>query len=247
MPSVFIAGATGGIGSALATEYANRGWSVALLARDAAAMEALARTLEGARPGASVQTASADADTVGTTADAVAALIGACGTPDLAIYASGAMTPTTHDVMRDMEAFTDMLRVNVIGAAEFVESVLPPMRALGRGHVAALGSIAGERGRKGNPMYGASKAALHAYLEGVRNREAATGIRVSTIKPGFVRTRMLGEGKYPGAIEPSHAARIIADRLAASAESFFVPRWWGGVALGLHVTPRGLFKRIGPA
>ena len=247
MPTVLIVGATGGIGRALAREYADRGWHVGLLGRDSERLEAVAGELCARVPGARVQTTRADvADPEGLRA-AFHAIVTDLGQLDLMIYAAGVMSHDHPSAPTDFEAESEMFAVNTVGAVHVIGLAGETMIRAGRGHIAAIGSIAGERGRKANPGYGASKAALHTYLEGMRNRLHPQGVTVSTIKPGFVNTRMLGGKRHLGAIEPADAARRIANALDRRAESFFVPGWWAMVALAIRSCPGFLFKRIGPA
>ena len=103
-------------------------------------------------------------------------------------------------------------------------------------------------GRKGNPAYNASKAALTTYLEGLRNRLAPFGVTVSTVKPGFVGTRMTA-GK-PGLfwVAPAdEAARIIADRLEKRHEVFYVYRRWALFGLALRARPAVPLQEVRPA
>ena len=247
MPSVLIVGATGGIGLALAREYASRGWNVGLLGRDAARLDAVAAELRAQFPAVGVSAERADVADATAVPPAFHALVAGLGSVDLLLYAAGVMSQDHPAGPRDFAAEHEMFAVNTVGAVHVIGLAAEHMIRAGRGHIAAIGSIAGERGRKANPAYGASKAALHTYLEGMRNRLFPHGITVSTIKPGFVNTRMLGGKRYPGAIEPADAARRIANALDRRSESFFVPGWWAMVALAVRSCPRVLFKRVGPA
>ena len=108
---------------------------------------------------------------------------------DLVVYSAGLMhriAPDEYDTGKDR----DMVEVNLLGAMTWLNPVVARFAALGRGTIVGIGSVAGDRGRCGNPAYGAAKAGLHAYLEALRNRVARRGVRVVTIKPGFVDTAM---------------------------------------------------------
>jgi short-subunit dehydrogenase len=240
-----IVGATGGIGLALVREYAARGWTVGLLGRDSERLRAASEELRRQYPSASFPYAVCDVRDASAVATAFHALGAQLGTLDLMVYAGGVMTESRVDTL-DFSGEAEMFAVNTVGAVQIIGLAAQQMHRQRRGHLAAIGSIAGERGRKGNPAYGASKAALHTYLEGMRNRLHPLGIRVSTIKPGFVKTRMLGGKHYPGAISPEAAARRIADALQSGSQSFFVPSWWGLVALAVRACPSVIFKRFGP-
>jgi short-subunit dehydrogenase len=171
----------------------------------------------------------------------------ALGQIDLLVYVAGLLLGGG-DPDRRAAAAAEMMEVNVLGAVRLIEHAADYMVLAGRGRIAAVGSIAGDRGRKGNPAYGASKAALDAYLEGLRHRLYGTGVGVSTIKPGFVRTRMLPKEQkaFPPAISAEDAARAIVRGLGRGRDVFYVPRWWALFSWALRATPRSLFKRIAP-
>lgn len=246
-PRVVLCGATDGIGLALARLYAARGWPVGILGRDASKLAGVAAELRSG--GATVATSPCDVRISALAESGFAGVVAAIGGMDLFVYCAGVLhhgDGVTSNAAADRETF----EVNALGAAHLLGLAADWFRVAGRGHLAAIGSIAGDRGRRGHPAYTASKAALHGYLEGLRNRLHPFGVRVTTIKPGFVRTRMLSRrasGGWPaGSITAEEAARLIARGLDRGREVFYVPRWWALVAFGLRHTPRFVFKRLGP-
>jgi short-subunit dehydrogenase len=245
---VVIAGATDGIGLALAEEYARGGWRVGLLGRDVRRLEAAAATARAATPGEAVAAVRWDAADPADAARAFAEVARALGQVDLLVYVAGLMLDA-HDAEARGDAAARMMEVNATGAIRLLEHAAEYMVAAGRGRLAGVGSIAGDRGRKGNPAYAASKAALDTYLEGLRHRLHGSGVGVSTIKPGFVRTRMLPPDAraFPPAIEAADAARRIVRGLGLGRDVFYVPGWWALISWALRLTPRFLFKRIAPA
>ena len=140
-----------------------------------------------------------------------------------------------------------MMDVNAVAAVKMLGLAANYFRLARRGQIAAISSIAGDRGRKGNPAYNASKAALTTYLEGLRNRLFPFGVKVSTVKPGFLATRLL-EGKKGlfWVAPPEEAARIVANRLEKGHEVFYVYRRWALFGLVVRHVPRFVFKRFGP-
>ena len=247
MKHVALAGATNGIGMALALEYARRGWRVALLGRDPAALAEAVLAAQSVSPGemvVGVPWDATDPDRAGPAFDEAARALGQI---DLLVYVAGLLL-TGGDAGRRGDDAARMMEVNVTGAIRLLEHGAEYMKAAGRGRLAAVGSIAGDRGRKGNPAYGASKAALDAYLEGMRHRLQGTGVGVSTVKPGFVRTRMLPEDApaFPPAITAEAAARRIVRGLSRGRDVFYVPAWWALISWGLRLTPRFIFKRLAP-
>lgn len=246
MKHVVLVGATDGIGRALAHHYAEQGWRVGVLGRDAGKLARLADRLSEEAPGVPLgATALCDVTDHERVGPALDELLADLGQMDLLVYCAGVLeqgeTPEASS-----RAARRMLDVNCAGAVHVLELAADYFADAGRGHVAALGSVAGERGRKGNPGYCASKAALHAYLEGLRHRLHGSGVTVSTVKPGWVKTRMLEDHEKPGAVTPATAARKIAHGLERGREVFYVPGWWRLVGAAIRWTPRFLFKRVGP-
>jgi len=252
MSRVVLCGATDGIGLALARRYAARGWTVGILGRDAAKLERVAAELRALVAGSAIVTAPCDLRDPASTAAGFAAVLGALGGMDLFVHCAGVLHPGDGQ-SSDAAADRETMDVNATGAVHLLGLAAGHFQAQRRGHLAAIGSIAGDRGRSGTPAYNASKAALHTYLEGLRNRLHPFGVRVTTVKPGFVRTRMLARrggaaGVWPaGSITADDAARRIARGLDRGREVFYVPSWWALVAFALRHTPRFVFKRVGPA
>lgn len=122
------------------------------------------------------------------------------------------MPPESGNARQRLKIVRKDFSVNVIGAVAFLEFAAGYLEEVGRGRIAAIGSVAGERVRKGHPAYGASKAALHSYLEGLRHRLHGSGVAVSTVKPGWVDTKLIKESPW-AAIEPDSAARKIVGGL----------------------------------
>jgi short-subunit dehydrogenase len=240
MKHVVLVGATDGIGLALAREYLDRSWRVGLIGRDPAKVADVVETLRGAWPGQRVVGGVWDVTRREDGIPALERLLGELGQMDVIVYSAGLTEEGDGAAHR-------MLEVNVSGAVAALEWAAAYLVGVGKGRLAAIGSVAGDRGRKGNPAYGATKAALHAWLEGTRGRLHGTGVGVTTVKPGWVRTRMLGEVPgFPPAISPERAARIIADAIDAGRDTVYVPWWWQMVSLALRLTPGPIFKRVAP-
>lgn len=246
MKRVVVVGATDGLGKALAAEYASRGAWVCLVGRGREKLEAVRAEIAGRFPDATVTAVVCDLREAARIGPAFREAVASIGHCDLFLYNAGVMfhgDGLTADGAKDRET----MEVNAVAGVEMLGLAANYFREARRGQIAAISSIAGDRGRKGNPAYNASKAALTTYLEGLRNRLHPFGVTVSTVKPGFVGTKMTA-GK-PGlfwVVSPDEAARIIADRLERRHEVFYVYRRWGLLGLALHHVPRFLFKRFGP-
>ena len=153
-----------------------------------------------------------------------------------------------HGIMGGRDEFAAMLQVNCASVAELFEAVADQSAQAGDKPVlAAVSSVAGDRGRQSNYPYGASKAALDAYMSGLRNRLHPLGLRVVTIKPGFVRTR-LTEGKVkprsPLLAEPAQAAADIRCAIEGSADVVYTRWFWRPIMVIIRCIPEFVFKRL---
>jgi short-subunit dehydrogenase len=244
---VLIVGGTDGVGLALVREYLARGARVCVVGRDARKLDSTLAGLRGDSGGSMVSGVVCDVTDRSSIDAAFAAALRELGDLDLLVYCAGVMRPTS-SLRERLVGAAEMLEVNTLGAIHFLERGAEHLASAGRGRVAAIGSIAGVRGRKGNPAYGASKAALHAYLDGLRHRLHRVGVGVTTVKPGFVRTRMVPKAapRFPPALSAEDAARRIVNGLERGRDDFFVPWWWALVAMVLRVLPVSLHKRFAP-
>lgn len=186
--SVVISGASRGLGAALARRFAAPGMRLLLLARSAAALEAVAQECRAA--GAVAVAAVVDMTDAAAVAAALAAFE-AAGPVDLVIANAGTSAGRAPDgTPEDGAAAARQVMVNLVGAINLVAPLLPGMRARRSGQVALVASIAGFRGLPDFPAYCASKAGLIAWGEGLRAAERGRGIRVTVITPGFFRSAM---------------------------------------------------------
>lgn len=236
-----VIGASSGIGEALARRLVAGGAQVALLGRRGAQLERIAEEL-----GAKAHPFVCDVRDFDAVPELLARITAALGGLDLAIYAAGAMPEVGCDEY-SFDKDLEMVEVNLLGAMAFLEPLAARFTAARQGTLVAISSIAGERGRRGNPAYGASKAGLSAFLEALRNRCACFGVNVVTVKPGFVDTAMT-RGK-PSLFWLSSADEAARQTLALAAKgksaSAFVPWRWTLVALVVRLLPSFLMRRLG--
>jgi len=142
---------------------------------------------------------------------------------------------------------TMLLRANFEGPALLLGLFAERFLARGSGVLVGVSSVAGDRGRGSNYVYGAAKAGLTAFLSGLRNRLAPAGIRVVTVKPGFVRTRMTAGMKLPPLLtaEPDEVGRrIFAAAENGRADVLYVRPVWRVVMATIGLIPETLFKRL---
>lgn len=238
-----LVGSTSGIARALARELALRGAVLHLGARDVEEASRDARDLE-VRAGVPVTWSRFDAlDTAGHRPfleEARARMGGLDGV----IVAFGRLGDQER-ARTDFAYARELLDLNFTAPA----SVLcEAAEVVGEGgFLLALGSVAGDRGRQSNYTYGAAKAGLHVYLQGLRNRLAPRGIRVITIKPGVIDTPMtFGMGLKGGllASSPETCARGIVKALLAGREEAYVPGFWAAIMAIVRNIPEPVFKRL---
>jgi short-subunit dehydrogenase len=207
-----VTGASSGIGWALGRALAAEGCKVGLVARRAEQLAALAADVTKA--GGTSAFAPADVSIREEAVGAIREVAGRLGPVDLLIANAGVGAPTVLQPFNvgDVEK---MFRVNVLGVVYSLEAVLPQMLERGRGHLAAVSSIAAYKGLPGESGYTASKAAVNVFMDGLRIQLRRKGIAVTTICPGFVRTPMtaVNEFKMPWCLEADEAARRIVRAL----------------------------------
>ncbi|HYH65135.1 MAG TPA: SDR family NAD(P)-dependent oxidoreductase [Urbifossiella sp.] len=216
-----VTGASSGIGRALAVALARQGWRVGAVARRADLLEELARDVRGA--GGVIETAVADvADRAGLAA-AVQGLERTLGPVELLIANAG-MGGDTGAVQMNVPQVEAIMRVNFLGVVYAIEAVLPGMIARGRGHLVGISSVAAFKGLPGAAAYCASKAAVNAYLEGLRIELRKHGVAVTAVCPGFVRTPMVAKNPpMPFLMEPDAAAERILRALPRRPKVFAFP------------------------
>lgn len=136
------------------------------------------------------------------------------------------------------------LEVNVLGAVAWLDQAADRFSRAGGGTIVGISSVAGDRGRRGNPVYNASKAALNTYLEGLRMRLQPKGVTVLTAKPGFVTTPMTeGLGKLPMAISPQEAARRILEAARDKRSIAYIPGKWRPIMFLIRNLPARLVPK----
>ena len=241
-PSVFITGASSGIGEALARHYAAQGGTLGLFARRDVELARVAAAIAPAR----VATYAGDVRDSATLARAGTDFIARFGTPQIVIANAGVSRGTLTDYAEDLRAFQSVFETNVMGMVNTFHPFLGAMRAARHGSLVGIASIAGFRGLPGAGAYSASKAAAIGYLESLRVELRGTGIAVTTICPGYVATPMTEQNPYrmPFLMQPDAAARKIARAIRAG-KRFYVLPWQMAVAgHALRMLPRPLYDRI---
>ena len=235
---VFITGASSGIGSALARYYAAQGAQLGLVGRHRERLDALVASLQcdctpyvlDVREASALNAAARD-------------FLGKYGTPDVVIANAGVSRGTLTDLAEDIPAFQAIMDINVMGMVHTFQPFLAPMRQQGNGSLAGIASVAGLRGLPGASAYSASKAAAISYLESLRVELEGTGIQVTTVCPGYIRTPMTEVNSYsmPFLMEADDAAAKIAALIESRRRYAIIP--WQMALLGrfLRLIPAPLW------
>lgn len=240
---IVIVGATSAIAREAARALARRNASLFLVARDANKLEAVAADLRvlGAK---AVHTATADlASTTGHEQwwpKALAAL----GEPDAVLIAHGTLGDAER-ARHDAAHTTEILTTNFLSTAAMLAPISTWFEQRRSGVIAVIGSVAGDRGRQSNYVYGASKGGLDIFLQGLRNRLFHSGVDVVTIKPGFVDTPMTAHlPKTPLYASPEAVAGGIVSAMENGRDIVYLPFFWRWILLIIRLIPEFVFKRL---
>jgi len=239
-----VVGASSGIGAALTRRLATEGYHVAAVARS---QDKLERVCEEADRAVGEPRAFAVVHDVTDVSDASRAFTEAVETLDgldLVVYCAGVMPAVGPDEF-SIDLDKPIIDVNVTGAMAWLDLAAERFQVQQDGVIVGVGSVAGDRGRRGNPAYCASKAALHTFLEALRNRLSQHGVRVVTIKPGPVDTPMTaGRDKLPLLIDADRAASGIMSAIRGGPEVRYVPGTWWPIMTAVRMVPSLLFRRL---
>ena len=138
------------------------------------------------------------------------------------------------------------MRTNYVGPALLMGALAERFEQRGSGVLVGVSSVAGERGRASNYVYGSAKAGLTAFLSGLRNRLAHSGVHVVTVKPGFVRTRMTDGMDLPAWLtaKPQEVAKAVVQAIRRRRDVIYVYRLWRLLMLIIRAIPEPMFKRL---
>jgi short-subunit dehydrogenase len=233
---VLVLGATSAIAQAAARVWASRGADLLLVARHAAKLQAVSDDLR--TRGGQVETALQDLDD----ASLHPALAERAAGADVVLLAHGILgDPAITDV--DPRAAERVLRTNLTGPVQLLTLIAPRLQS--GACIAALSSVAGDRGRAKNGVYGASKAGLDAFLSALRQRLSHSGVRVLTLKPGLVDTPMTaGMPKSALFVSAEVVGRGIVRAVDAGREVVYLPWYWRFIMLVIRAVPERVFKRL---
>ncbi len=239
--TALVIGATSDIGRAIARKLAGDGCALQLAARDPERLEQEAWDLR-VRTGVAVTMHRCDVlDEDG----GVSLLDELDPWPDVAVCVVGLLDDQA-ECERDGAAAERVMRTNYVGPALLMGVLAERFERRGGGVLVGVSSVAGERGRAANYVYGSAKAGFTAFLSGLRNRLAAAGVHVATVKPGFVRTRMTDGMDLPARLtaRPEEVADAIRKAIHRRRDVVYVRGVWRLIMLVLRAIPEPVFKRM---
>lgn len=242
LKKAIVVGASSGIGAELVRVLVDDGFDVVALARREQTLKEQFQEVNGKRECVfTIAHDVSDTDVVPAVFRQATEILGGL---DLLVYVAGVMPRVGPDEW-STEADHFMFQVNTLGAVSWMNEAAPMLVAQGHGTLVAVGSVAGDRGRRGQPGYCSSKAALHTYMESVRNRVSQHGVCVVTVKPGPVHTPMTkGLEKLPMAISATVAARGISAAIRKRKTNVYVPGQWRLIMTVIRWIPSIVFRRM---
>lgn len=242
-PRIAIFGATSAIAQACARIWAERGAALFLVGRKAERLQAIAGDL-GVRGARQVEWAAHDLADLEAHEGLVDKAFEALGDVDTALVAHGTLGDQTL-LAQDPSLAAESIALNFISAASLLSHLANRLERRGAGCLAVISSVAGDRGRQSNYVYGSAKAGLTAFASGLRNRLGKSGVSVLTIKPGFVDTPMTAHvKKSPLFASPETVARGIVKAIDRKKDVVYLPGFWRPIMWIIRSLPEGIFKRL---
>lgn len=244
--SIVITGASSGIGAALAHEFANRGYNLALCARRTEKLESLKNTLIENHKTIQVITAALDVNELETVPTVLNEIRQTFGTVDIVIANAG-ITGVRRTGSGDLSVDKRIMQTNLFGAIATVDAAVAIFREQGFGQIVGMSSFSAFRGIPGSAAYSASKAALTNYLQAVGTElYRKKDIKVTAIHPGFIRTEIDDNiDKFPFVIDADKAAKTMANAIEKGKSDIVVPSWpWAVLRNVMPKLPESIIAKI---
>ncbi len=241
IPTVLILGAGSDMAVAIARKYASESYAIQLAARRPEQLHALQQDLQ-IRHNTTATTHAFDA----TDFDSHAAFYQSLPVkPEIVICVFGYLGDQEKG-QRDWQEASRILHTNYTGAVSILNVVAEDMAARKSGTIIGISSVAGERGRMSNYLYGSAKAGFTAYLSGLRNRLFHTGVHVMSVQPGFVNTRMTENLSLPPLLtaQPEQVAKDVFKAAAKKKNVIYTKWFWRYIMLIIRNIPEFIFKKL---
>src|SRR5690349_12023452 len=232
------------MGAALARKLAKEGYTLALLARRKDKLKKLCDEINAAAGEVRALAYPHDVGNYAEVPELLRRIVSELGGLDLLVFMAGVNYPPGLNNY-NFDGDRKMIEINLIGAMAWLNPVSEMFQNAKAGQIVGISSVAGDRGRVGNPGYNTSKAALTTYLEALRNRLTRHGVNVLTVKPGFVKTEMVkaAQGGTPFMIEPEKAADDIYKAMRKRKQMIYTPFIWRYIMLVIQHVPSVIFRR----
>ncbi|MBC7770773.1 MAG: SDR family oxidoreductase [Phycisphaerales bacterium] len=239
--TILILGARSDMARAIAHKFAAEGWHVQLAARRAASLQADCDDLR-LRHGVDANAFEFDALKTETHSSFVSSLP---LLPDVVVCCVGLLGEQERSEV-DPAAAALVIRSNFEGPASILSAFAIPFAERRTGALVGISSVAGERGRASNYVYGSAKAGFTAFLSGLRNRLTRSGVSVITVVPGFVHTAMTQNMVLPPRLtaQPVEVAQAVFRAVRQKKDVIYVRRVWWAIMLAIRTVPEGVFKRM---
>jgi len=243
MKSALILGATSAIAEETTRKLAALGSKMVLVGRSQERLEAQAKDLK-IRGAHAVHTMALDLNHFETHEVTWSKALGLLGEIDLVFICHGILGSQNEEEQNFAKAHLN-LQTNFLSVVSFLTPVANYFEKLQKGTIAVVSSVAGDRGRQSNYLYGTAKGAKTIFLQGLRNRLTKSGVQVLTIKPGFVDTPMTAHiEKGPLFVDPEVIAQGIMKAIKNKRDVVYLPFFWRWIMLIIKLIPEKIFKRL---
>lgn len=239
---VVIVGATSRMAAALAREMGRRGDALHLIGRDLDEVQRLSQDI-ACRFNVPVSCSQLDMCSGPDFVPVFEQAVNSLGSADGFVFAAGMLGDQASD-QHDAEAAVQVVETNYVSAVRFLTMAADYLETRKAGFLAVITSVAGDRGRMSNYIYGSSKGALSLFAQGLRARLCKSGVHVLTVKPGFVDTKMtFGRSGMFLVASPETVAASINAAIDKKTDVLYVPRFWELIMLIIKLVPEKVFKK----
>ncbi len=244
MKNILIIGATSAIATAWARNWADKNASFFLVGRSEEKLNAVAADLN-ARGAGKTQTYALDLNRIEQHEAMLNKCLSGMNTIDIAMIAYGTL-PNQKSSEENADYAVKEFTNNATSTIALLTQLANSMEKQKSGTIAVISSVAGDRGRPSNYLYGSAKAAVTTFCSGLRARLSKNNVHLVTIKPGFIDTPMTQGMKFPGILisSPEKAAACIDKAITANKNEVYVPRFWEGIMLVIKYIPEKVFKKM---
>jgi len=241
MQHVLLIGATSDVAKASAYLYANEGYHLTLAGRNVSYLQTLAHDIH-VRYSAECRVKELDLLAFKTHDSFVSSFN---KLPDITVCFAGYLGDQ-EQALKEWDEAARIINTNYVGVVSVINQLALKYMEARKGTIAVLSSVAGERGRQSNFIYGSAKAGLSAYLSGLRNRLTPYGIHVLTVKPGFIATRMTEDLNLPPVLtaSPEKVAHAIKAAIKKRKNTVYVYKIWWLIMLVIKMIPESVFKKL---